>query len=217
MEDLERLISKAAALRQKKWDKINSFQKWINDRNQREFKRLISKKKKYSYSTLMKHEEMIAWNEKFKKVARRFHEIWDARIEKVSKEIFDICWEAAVPKSEEFVLWQTVTDYQWSTQTNPGAYKRNKLGYYKQIADKYGIPAKIEGDSIFAQTTPIGVEILNRKHLTLAETVVGYWRNSCQPRVDYPFLPHDFESKIGIDYFGRIVDPRKWESALKTT
>lgn len=64
----------------------------------------------------------------------------------------------------------------------------------------------------------LDVEILTRKPPPpYAEQVRDCWARGCNPRVLNPFLPHGFEEKIGIDYFGKVVDQEKFERACART
>lgn len=53
------------------------------------------------------------------------------------------------------------------------------------------------------------VEILRRRRsMTTRELVKWCWRTGVNPRVYYPFLPHGYEERNGIDFMGRDVPPR---------
>jgi len=71
-------------------------------------------------------------------------------------------------------------------------------GQYPQESATYGV---------FVDTTPIGWEILKRKPGPgMVETVRLCWKRGVNPRVMYPFLPHGFEERHGLDFFGERLD-----------
>ena len=49
----------------------------------------------------------------------------------------------------------------------------------------------------------VDVQILRRLSLSMREFVRRCWGRGLNPRVFQPFLPHGFEEKAGLDYFGR--------------
>lgn len=52
----------------------------------------------------------------------------------------------------------------------------------------------------------LDAEILRRSaYLSMRDWVRLCWKFGCQPRVFNPYLPHDFEAKNGLDYFGNEV------------
>lgn len=56
---------------------------------------------------------------------------------------------------------------------------------------------------VFADTTLLGWEMLQRRpEVPLREWVRLCWKRGVNPRVYYPFLPHGYEEKAGLDFFG---------------
>lgn len=49
-----------------------------------------------------------------------------------------------------------------------------------------------------------------------AELVRAKWARGINPRVDNPYLPHGYESEVGIDFFGNITDPDKFNAAVSS-
>jgi len=46
-------------------------------------------------------------------------------------------------------------------------------------------------------------EVVKRRYaFTLKERVRRCWKNGLNPRVFHPFLPHGYEEKNSLDYFG---------------
>lgn len=64
----------------------------------------------------------------------------------------------------------------------------------------------------------VDVEILRRlRGLPLREQVRLCWKRGVNPRVYNPFLPHGYEEKVGLDYFGGEVQPITLESLARKT
>jgi len=58
---------------------------------------------------------------------------------------------------------------------------------------------------VFANCDKAGYKQSNLKPLDLVERVRLSWKRGVNPRVDAPFLPHNFEEKHGLDYFGNKI------------
>lgn len=55
----------------------------------------------------------------------------------------------------------------------------------------------------------VDIEIAKRKPtLSLRDWVKACWAKQLNPRVFDPWLPHDLEARLGIDYQGRDVEPK---------
>ena len=64
----------------------------------------------------------------------------------------------------------------------------------------YEVHAAVESD--------VDVEILRRRPgPTLRESVRLCWKRGVNPRVFNPFLPHGYEERVGLDFFGNEVQP----------
>lgn len=90
-------------------------------------------------------------------------------------------------------------------------YAECYAGISAEFLKAQGIPAKVErvegplggAYAVYAETDKAGVDILlNRPGLPLREVVKHCWKQGCQPRVFFWWLPHDFETSAGLDYFG---------------
>lgn len=56
---------------------------------------------------------------------------------------------------------------------------------------------------VWVKASPLDLAILDRKPgPTLREAVRLSWKRGVNPRVFNPFLPHGYEEKVGIDYYG---------------
>lgn len=56
--------------------------------------------------------------------------------------------------------------------------------------------------NVFVGLDAVGVEVWKRRSYPLREWVKGCWRRGVNPRVYNPFLPHGYEERVGLDYFG---------------
>lgn len=149
---------------------------------------------------------------------------WEARADaltkkqKVERAAVETKWQilAKLGTKPERVP-DTWSLYEW---IYGGAYRSTGSGahYAKMAAERaaddaraVGLPVRIaaegEGESpslrVEVETDPAGAEFL--KHVPtfgLVETVRLCWKRGVNPRVYYPFLPHGFEEKHGLDYFG---------------
>lgn len=69
-------------------------------------------------------------------------------------------------------------------------------------------PWTVETYGLFANTTAIGWEMLKRRpDVPIRECVRLCWKRGVNPRVYYPFLPHGYEEKTGLDFFGGEIAP----------
>jgi hypothetical protein len=78
----------------------------------------------------------------------------------------------------------------------------------EEFRDVAGVPAEVrESKASFevwiAVESDLDVQIARRKAaFTIREWVRRCWSKGLQPRVFQAFLPHDYEAKHGLDYFG---------------
>lgn len=85
-------------------------------------------------------------------------------------------------------------------------------------AQSFGVRARVERmadsvrDEIYNHTevfvvyvatdSDLDVEILKRKRVDMREWVRACWTRGVNPRVYNPFLPADYEERVGLDFFG---------------
>lgn len=61
---------------------------------------------------------------------------------------------------------------------------------------------------VFTNTTDTGWEIVSRKPgLPLREWLAACWKAGTNPRVMNPFLPHGLEERLGVSFFGDLIEP----------
>lgn len=188
--------------------------------------RLFAKKfgprAKFNWAKLNATPEGAAFLKDFEKrqIVRRFVAFWAAREHAVEEQLLALARaeDVVVPVTDEWTLINYVFVGTYSTQ-GYGAEKYAKVHANSIVDDAKhaGLDIKLEeaysdaiggrrtliGWEVWAMTTPDGKELLTRKPgLPLREVVRRYWAQGCQPRVRFPSLPHDFEEKNGLDYFG---------------
>jgi hypothetical protein len=66
-----------------------------------------------------------------------------------------------------------------------------------------GEPLSMTYFEVYAGCTELACDIIRHKpSITLREWVRLCWKRQVNPRVYNPFLPHGYEEKVGLDYFG---------------
>ncbi len=82
-----------------------------------------------------------------------------------------------------------------------------KIGEHR-VAGTY--PWTVEEYGLFVNTTTAGWEMVKRRPDTpLREWVRLCWKRGVNPRVYYPFLPHGYEEKEGLDFLGGEIQRRE--------
>lgn len=84
------------------------------------------------------------------------------------------------------------------------------LGVRAEIVDwTYTDPAKPEpykfGYRVMVYTDRAGIEILQRKPVSIKVWLQDCWNRGVNPRVYNPFLPHDLEERMGVSFCPRPV------------
>ena len=231
-ESFSVLLTKHQALRVKMFAKADSFQKWINKRELSIYKKYYPKHKKVKLNLLQAIPEIVARRQATgqRKTFRRFWDFWGNKEEQIKKELFDAAQELKPAQTKEFVLFDSISSYNWSSQ-GFGAmkYAYNAAKEKQDICLAFDVECEIRevisgSDNygcqyghyeIWAKTDKIGIEILKRKYLPLVESIRLSWKRGANPRVDKHWLPHGYEEKVGIDYFGKIVNQELYNNALK--
>lgn len=118
----------------------------------------------------------------------------------------------------------------YNSQPNRTAYEKASAEMLADTARSLGLPVEVvrvskytEGLSQYYRSagresagqwgafvqvaSPMDLEILKRKSpSTLVEQVRLCWKRGCNPRVFNPYLPHGFEERHGLDYFGGWIN-----------
>lgn len=121
-----------------------------------------------------------------------------------------------VPCEDRYTIAHRASTYSYSTQTAPGTYARGQAERHADAFRALDIPVEVvwtptgsyrgSGDYVvWAACDEDACVAVEMRPFDLVEAVAASWRRGCNPRVAWPFLPHDFEAKHGIDYQGRIT------------
>lgn len=173
------------------------------------FKKTFPRKKKFDASLLDK-AQVEAILAKYKPLADAIMERIRVTSEKLEKRLTELAQDIPVaPMGDSWSVYESI--YK-------GAYRSQGFGaekYLQQSAElaamtpaAYGIPFKFEDNggsrNVLVNLDEVHCEVLQRKPgPSLAEIVRTCWARGVNPRVYYPFLPHDFEERNGFDYFGK--------------
>ena len=133
---------------------------------------------------------------------------------------------AEIPKTEEPFCARTISGTDFGSQ----GFGANKYasGMAESIADDarfVGLSAEVRSRvyltttgswpqtymsyDVFVNTTPDGwAAAMMKPRIEMREVIRLCWKRGVNPRVYYPFLPHDFEEKQGIGYLGDDLNER---------
>lgn len=220
------LFSEYTALESKMRERADSFQKWITNKENRIYKKHFPKHKQINWKKLYLIPEIMEMRKTVeeRKTFRRFWDHWHNKIDKLKKELFEVAQNENVIPGDTFNLFDRISSTNWSSQGfGEIKYAENFVKSKTDIFEACGIEYKVDREKtdygsvnffIYVKTDQIGIEILKRKYLPLVEEVRLAWKRGTNPRVDKYWLPHNYESDCGIDYFGNIVDETKYKKAL---
>jgi hypothetical protein len=95
----------------------------------------------------------------------------------------------------------------YRSQTQAAKYAKERAREYGDKAEMHGVPWRMESEkgdySVMVPLTEAGAERLRRRPgVGLVEWARLCWKRGVNPRVYCPFLPHGFEERHGLDYFG---------------
>jgi len=151
-------------------------------------------------------------------------------VQDLERQLCEIAQKEPVPLAEEYTKFRHVSTWTFSTQ-GWGAQKYAKgeatvsaLEIATTLRREHGdkidakylpltlvVPVlgtgdhggKVQGYDVLVKTTKAGVKLLKKKPgFDLKEWVRQCWANGINPRVINPFLPHGFEAKHGLGFFG---------------
>ena len=154
-----------------------------------------------------------ACTDKWFEIKKAMREKADERLDDLANSI-EIPLECHVTDREDWTLFHHTSSYLYSSQ-GWGAEKYAKASAQQSVdhCEDFGFLAEIREDrrehstdyDVYVALDSLGVEILKRKSMSLREWVRRCWAKGVNPRVYNPFLPHGFEEKAGLDYFGGYV------------
>lgn len=116
------------------------------------------------------------------------------------------------PGSEWLVVDEAWASSYGSQGLGAAAYARGAMELAADAARAAGVEVEVrlvddeETYRVLARVAEqVDVEILKRKALPLREQVRMCWKRGVNPRVYNPFLPHGYEERAGLDFFGGEV------------
>ena len=160
----------------------------------------------------LKHDAGKAIDEKWREKAKAIHTEKRTRIEHLKALMEELAPQTDLTIERTPDAW---TLYRWfyassyNSTGSPERYLDSSIETMKDHLRQY-IPEedmKVEdtpgGKNLLICYSGNGAEILKlRPHLELRTVVKNMMKRGTNPRVFYPMLPHGYEAKMGLDYFG---------------
>jgi hypothetical protein len=119
------------------------------------------------------------------------------------------------PSESDYWCYEWVYSSDYSTQTNPLNYAEAKAMItaanvchtgIKAEVKKHGETEKLPYFCVYVWCAERELPILRKRSgLPFADLVRLAWVLGANPRVFWPFLPHDYEAKHGFDQFGKDI------------
>jgi len=126
-----------------------------------------------------------------------------------------------IPGNKKLKL-TTVWESTYSSQgLGSFQYAKREADQHVLLCETHNVKAEVEVETRRFKASPIygggsssdfkvyayvrdetDIEILLRKTMSLRDMVKWCWGNGVNPRVYNPFIPHGYEEKVGLDYFG---------------
>jgi hypothetical protein len=163
----------------------------------------------------------MAIRERYEALAEEAYQEWKAQRKALESKLEGLAKDLSVERGEEWTLWRTVWSSTYSSQGFGAiSYAKNSAEMHADYARFQEIPVRIEREDrapsggvggrishadfkVFVQCSELDLEILARKPgPSLREQVRLAWKRGINPRVFNPFLPHGYEEKEGLDFFG---------------
>lgn len=158
----------------------------------------------------------------FDKILNR-HEL---EIAALDTHLADLAEDLPLERTEDEVRWDFNYDSYYASQGYGAAtYAKNSLKLKGLKAQMHGLDCEVReidpvagGGSrcfgLFVRTTEKDLAILDAKpEPGMREIVQFCWRSGANPRVYFPMLPHGFEEKNGLDFFGNDVPSKESPAA----
>jgi hypothetical protein len=158
----------------------------------------------------------VGWLELFKPIQEEALALVDRQVavrRRADELLRALAQDAEVVAGSEWV----VVDEAWaSTYGSQGfgaaKYAQGAVELVADVARAQGVEVEVrpldDGRGYQARAKVAGqvdVEILRRKGLSLREQVRMCWKRGVNPRVYNPFLPHGYEERAGLDFYGGEV------------
>lgn len=143
------------------------------------------------------------------------HDLENAALD---KQLAELALDLPLERTETEVRWDFNYDSHYASQGYGAAsYAKNSLRLKGLKAQLHGLdvdvreidPVAAAGShcfGLFVKTTEENLAILDAKpEPGMREIVQFCWRSGANPRVYFPMLPHGFEERNGLDFFGNDV------------
>jgi hypothetical protein len=146
----------------------------------------------------------------YRPIAEQLHKVARARVDRLERVLVRLARDAQVPVTESTVELERVYASSWNSQgLGRERYARAAADAVIDRSAAAGVPASSSWNVehqcfvVLANTNELGAEMLRRKpQLPMREWVRRCWARGVNPRVYFPFLPHGFEERNGLDFFG---------------
>lgn len=159
----------------------------------------------------------------FQDKANKLQSQWNKYLEELQDTV-ELLGNNAVIIPDD-IIWskyKTVSSYMYSTQTNPAYYAQQSARIQAEEIESLGLKTHIvyihipdpqhtswsvpNADyEIWVNATPETAACLEYKPKgDIVNYVAACWKKGINPRVMLPMLPHGFEEKHGINYYGEV-------------
>lgn len=164
-------------------------------------------------------EAWKALNGPFEARAGKMVEAFNAKRDKLGEALNDALMAAPLSPGPERE-WRRIADTDYNSQTNRHAYAKGSALMLLDVAELAGVKGRVEEYSAPVSERYVStgwrvlVEVAEDLDLLilakmpgppLREQVRRCWARGVNPRVYNPFLPHGYEERVGLDYFGGEV------------
>jgi hypothetical protein len=164
-------------------------------------------------------EEGLALRAPFEARVKALQTEHAATVDAVNNRLDTLAAITDIPLLDELRLVTVSRASNWGSQTQPSKYAEVHAESRADIGRALGLRAEVRPTElhqiggrypcqhvdygVFCNTSQAGWEVALRKGgdlVPLREWVLRCWRRGANPRVYYPWLPHDFEAKNGLHY-----------------
>lgn len=156
--------------------------------------------------------EWDAMAKPFRDAAKVLGALREKQAEAHRKELRELATVATIPPgfedTEQCTRVEWVYAGAYSNQTASKKYALASARGYLDQAELYGLEGHVEvtdsgGIDVFVNCDADTWEVVKAKPgVSLKEWVRLCWKRGVNPRVFNPYLPHGFEEKNGLDFFG---------------
>lgn len=164
-----------------------------------------------AFNAMAKVPALKAVEEDWKTKANAIVKEKDAYIEQREKRIAELATIARLADERTETVWNVFRWYYGGTYSSQGygaekylmaSIEKDKDLIREHVADE---DMKVEnspgGKTLYVRYTDVGVAIIKNLPTPDLRTIIkNMLKRGVNPRVYYPFLPHGYEQKVGLDY-----------------